>query len=70
MEKLLNEENDWDQVQDISHTTCGKKEGTMCKIAAHEVSSALEKMKIGKASGLFGVIAEIMKVEKEFGNLE
>ena len=33
----------------------------------HEVSSALEKMKIGKASRPSGVVAEIKKAEKEFG---
>ena len=44
--KLLNEENDWDQ-----GTACVKTEGPMCRISTHEVSSAMEKMKIRKASG-------------------
>ena len=38
----------------------------MCRIAAYEVSSALEKRKIPKALGPSGVVAEIMKAEKEF----
>ena len=40
MEKLLNEENDRDQ-----DTTYGKKEGPMCRIAAHEVSSVKFQVK-------------------------
>ena len=39
----------------------------MCSIFTQEVSSVLEKMKIGKASGPPGVVVEIMKAEKESG---
>ena len=43
-----------------------EKECVMCRISSHEVSSALEKMKIGKASGPSGVVTEIIKSRKEF----
>ena len=43
----------------------GKKEGPMCSIAFHQVSSALKKMKIGKVSRPFGVVAEIMKAPNQ-----
>ena len=43
------------------------QQGPMCRISAHEVSSALEKMKIGKASGPFLLVAEMVKAEKGFG---
>jgi hypothetical protein len=55
MEKLLNEENEWDQVVEAE-----KKEGPECKISMEEVAKAINKMKKGKAAGKSNVVTEML----------
>jgi hypothetical protein len=62
MEKLLNEENDWDK--DI---ICDGIEGRMDEITKKEVQKALKKMKKGKAAGSTGVVSEMMKAAGDSG---
>jgi len=56
MEKLMNEENEWDHR--ISVTV---KEGPADCIRIDEVAAALKKMKRHKAPGLSGLVAEMMQ---------
>jgi len=58
MEKLLNEENTWDNA-----TTCEKVEGPCELIRRDEISKALRMMKKGKAAGPTGTVLEIEKVK-------
>ena len=53
MEKLLNEENEWDH--DVS---CEKKEGPHCCISKEEMRNALQNMKNGKVAGPSKVVSE------------
>ena len=62
MEKLLNEENVWD-----NETVCEKTEGPGCHITREEVAKALRKMKPGKAAGPSGVVSEMLKASDELG---
>jgi hypothetical protein len=62
MEKLLNEENDWDH--DVA---CEKISGPCCRITRVEVEKALKKMKKGKAAGPSGVVSEMLKAAGEIG---
>ena len=55
MEKLMNEENEWDH-----RISAGGKEGPADCIRIDEVSAALKKMKKHKAPGLTGLVAEII----------
>jgi len=54
MEKLLNEENTWDDT-----TTCEKVKGPSELIRRDEISKALRLMKKGKAAGPTGIVSEI-----------
>ena len=51
MEKLMNVENKWSETIDAS-----KVEGAMRAIEVEEVRCAMNRMKIGKASGPFIII--------------
>ena len=62
MEKLLNEENEWD-----SNVECNVKEGPSCTIGRDEVVKALKQMRDGKAPGLSGVASELMKAAGDVG---
>ena len=56
MEKLMNVENEWG-----SSTYASKVEGAMRRIEIEEVRCAMNRMKIGKASGTSGVGIELCK---------
>jgi len=56
MEKLMNEENEWDHR--ISVTV---KEGPADCIRIDEVAAALKQMKRHKAQGLSGLVAEMIQ---------
>ena len=62
MEKLLNEENIWDQ-----DVTCEVKEGPECIVTREEVVSALRKMRNGKAAGQSGVVNEMLRAAGDIG---
>lgn len=59
MEKLLNEENVWD-----NNVDCDIVEGPRCEIKKCEVEEVLKRMKKGKAAGPTGVVAEMMKASQ------
>ena len=44
-----------------------KRKRNQCRISIHDISSALVKRKVGKASEPSGVVAEVLKAEMEFG---
>jgi len=54
MEKLLNEENTWDNA-----TSCENVEGPCELIRRDEISKALRMMKKGKAAGPTGIVSEM-----------
>ena len=60
MEKLLNEENTWD-----NDVFCEKIEGPSCRITRTEVEKALKKTKKGKATGPSGVTSEMFAAADE-----
>ena len=62
MEKLLNEENEWDQ-----YVSCEKKEGPHCWISKEKVRKALQKMKNGKAAGPSNVLSKMLKAAGDQG---
>ena len=55
MEKLMNEENEWDH-----KISAGVKEGSADCIRISEVTATLKKMKRHKALGLSGLVAEMI----------
>jgi len=59
MEKLMNEENTWD-----NNTASQRKEGPCCRINQDEVRKALRSMRKNKAPGLSGITVEVMKVDE------
>jgi hypothetical protein len=59
MEKLLNEENVWD-----NDVTCEKVEGPSELIGRDEVLKALRQMKKGKAAGPTGVVSEMLMADE------
>ena len=61
IEKLLNEENEWDDVG------CEKTEGPSCRFVKEEVEKALKKMKKGKVVGPTGVVSEMLKAAEGLG---
>ena len=60
MEKLLNEENTWDNA-----TTCDKVEGPCELIRRDEILKALRLMKKGKAAGPTGIVSEMFIAEED-----
>jgi len=62
MEKLMNEENEWD------HTiSAGVKEGPADCIRIDEVAAALRTMKIHRATGLSVLAAEMIQATGDIG---
>jgi len=62
MEKLMNEENEWD------HTISAKvKEGPANCIRMAKVRAVLKKMKRHKAPGLKGLVAEMIQATGDIG---
>ena len=55
MEKLINEENEWDH-----RISAGVKEGPVDCIRISEVTAALKKIKLHKAPGLSGLVAKMI----------
>ncbi|KAA3670323.1 uncharacterized protein DEA37_0010186 [Paragonimus westermani] len=53
MEKVMNEENEWDGIVDVEIM-----QGPMDMVTREEVMNAIKAMKIGKAGGLSEVVAE------------
>jgi len=62
MEKLMNEENEWDH-----KISAGVKEGPADCIRIDEVAAALKKMKRRKAPGLLGLVAEMIQTTGNIG---
>ena len=60
MEKLLNEENEWDGCVEADSI-----EGPIQAITYEEVEKAMRKMKLGKAAGPTGVMADHLKAGQE-----
>ena len=60
MEKLLNEENEWD-----GKVEADKVEGPQLEISQEEVKNVMKKMKYGKAGGPTGVVADMFKAGGE-----
>ena len=56
MEKLINVENEWSDSIDAS-----KIEGAVRRIEVEDVQCVMNRMKIGKASGPFGVAMKFFK---------
>ena len=56
MEKLMNEENEWDHKKSAE-----VKEGPADCIRMAEVKAVLKKMKMHKAPGLSGLVTEIIQ---------
>ena len=54
----MNVENEWSDSIDVR-----KVEGAMRRIEVEEVQCAMNRMKIGKASGPSGVAIELLKVD-------
>jgi len=62
MEKLMNEENEWDH-----KISAGVKEGPADCIRMAEVRAVLKKMKRHKAPGLSGLVAEMIQTTWDIG---
>ena len=62
MEKLMNEENEWDH-----KISAEVKEGPADWIRMAEVRAVLKKMKRHKAPGLSGVVAEMIQATRDIG---
>ena len=60
MKKLVNVENKWSDSIDDS-----KVEGAVRRIVVEEVGCAINRMKMGKASGPSGVAIEIFKAGRD-----
>lgn len=56
MKKLLNVENDWDDVVECDHVKCSS-----CLFTQREVEKTLRQSKSGKTAVPSGVMAEMMK---------
>jgi len=63
MEKLLNEENTWDNA-----ITWENVEGPCELIRRDEISKALRMMKNGKASGSTGIVLEMFMSDEDYSN--
>jgi len=62
MEKLMNEENEWDR-----KISAEVKEGPADCIRMHEVRAALKKMKKHKAPGSSGLVTEMIQATGDTG---
>ena len=62
MEKLMNEENEWDH-----KISAEVKEGPADRIRMDEVRAALKKMKKHKAPGLSGLVTEMIQATGDTG---
>ena len=62
MKKTMNKENAWDQKTDI-----GIVEGPVEEVFLEEITSAIKKMKLGKASGLSEVSMKIINANGKVG---
>ena len=60
MERLLNEENTWDNA-----TTCENVERPCEMIKRYEILIALRMMKKGKAAGPTGIVSEMFMADKD-----
>jgi len=63
MEKLMNEENEWDH-----KIAAGIKERPADCIRIAEVTAVLKKMKRRKAPGLSGLVTEMIKAKGDIGS--
>jgi len=62
MEKLMNEENEWDH-----KISARLKEGPADCIRIAEVRAVLKKMKMHEAPGLSGLVAEMIQATGDVG---
>ena len=62
MEKIMNEENEWDHIMETDVV-----EGPLGKVARNEIVEAMQKMKSGKATGPFEVSVEVIVASGEIG---
>ena len=62
MERVMNEKNEWDQ-----NLQADLVEGPVERVRREEVVKAMEKMKAGKAAGLFEVSVEMIAASGEIG---
>jgi len=62
MEKMMNEENDWDH-----RISTGVKEKPSDCIRINTVAAALKKMKWHKVPDLSGLVAEMIQATVDFG---
>ena len=62
MEKIMNEENEWDQM-----TETDVVEGPVKKVACNEIVKAMQMMKSGKATGQSEVSVEMIVASGEIG---
>ena len=62
MEKLMNEENDWD-----GEVNCDVVQGPMCMFSENEITEALKKCSSGKAAGPSGVVSEMIAASGDVG---
>ena len=62
MEKIMNEENNWDQMVETDVI-----EGPVERVTRKEIIEAMQKMKSGKAAGLSEVNVEMIRASGEVG---
>ena len=62
MEKIINEENEWDRMVETDVV-----EGPVKKVASNEIVEAIQSMKSGKASGTSGVSVKMIVASGEIG---
>ena len=62
MEKIMNEENEWDKMVETDVA-----EGPVEKVACNEIVEAMQKMKSGKATGPSEVSVEMIVASGEIG---
>ena len=62
MEKIMNEENEWDQIVEAKVV-----EGPVDRVSRDEVVKALEEMKVGKAAGPSEVCLEMLIASGDLG---
>ena len=62
MEKIMNEENEWDRMVETDVV-----EGPVEKVARNEIVEAIQSMKSGKATGTSGVSVEMIVASGEIG---